>query len=385
MDRRKKAKHRPPPPSENTEMTSSEVLPPPPPTTTMTNSRPAPQCDIEQNQEEKEERDTIEEPDLNEEYDDVSHDQDLQLKLNNRIHYLDVKNTIIHTPLHTPLANTTTIHDVLFALFQSLNTNNDNDIVKFSWEKPFVNYIVPETVPGYIETLVTDSSDTNLNTRNNYYKEALRDDSEIYYIIKKNNDQRHSERNEEIKTQIDGLARIIEIYFQNYFKKIGIQIPNNMIVVEKIKHGNDFKTKHENILFENYTTYNIHISNGTIKDMMIPDDLDAKIVGFLNHIKSTDNLILFSFVTCETDQELYNETIKPTFISEDPSQSDELTNLLFNSNALATFLPLQKFLPRNILPILIARENALKYTFENQQVLIEQGIPKDNDIKNKIL
>ncbi len=377
MDPKKKAKHtydyivQTPPPH--------PPPPPPPPTTTMTNSTPALQCDIEQNQEEeKEEKDNVEEPDLNEEYDDVSHDQDLQLKLNNRIHYLDVKNTIIQTPL----ANTTTIHDVLFALFQSLNSNNDNDIVKFSWEKPFVNDIVHGSVPGYIKTLVIDSPDKNLNTRNNYYKEALRDDSEVYYLIKyKNNEKR-----EDIKTQLEkDLASIIEFYFQNYFKKIGIQIPDNMIVVEKIKHGNDFKTKHENILFENYTTYNIHISNGTIKDMIIPDDLDAKIVGFLNHIKSNDNLVLFSFVTCETDQELYNTTIKPTFISEFPSESNQLTNLLFNSNALATFLPLQKFLPRNILPILIARENALKYTFENQQVLIQRGIPTNGDIKNKTL
>lgn len=369
MDPKKKAKYNydlmlqpPPPPSETITMT-------------MTNSIQEAECNIEANQEEQEGKDNMEEPDLNEEYDDVSHDQDLQLKLNNRIHYLHVKNEIIQNPL----AYTTKIYDVLFAFFQNLNSNND--IVKFSWEKPFTNDIVSGSVPGYINTLVTDTPDTNLNTRNNYYKEALRDDLEIYYLIKNKNNEKRGD----IIKDIENIASIIEIYFQNYFKKIGIVIPNNIIVVEKIKHGNDFKTKHENILFENYSTYNIYISNGNIKDMMNPDNLDEKIQGFLNHIKSNDNLVLFSFVTCEVDETLYNTIIKPTFITKDLNLSNKLTDLFFNCNALATFLPLQKFLPRNILPVLIARENALKYTFENQPVLIGRGIPNDGEIKNKTL
>lgn len=391
MDPKKKAKLygdfmiQPPPLPTNT------TLPPPPPSETMTINMPPPPiitdtdkeevCQTEeQNQEEEgKEKDNIEEPELNEEYDDVSHDKDLQLKLNNRIHYLDVKNEIIQTPL----ANDTKIYDVLFTFFQSLNSNND--IVNFSWEKPFINDIVPGSIPGYINTLVTDTPDTNLNTRNNYYKEALRDDFEIYYLIKRQNNQQTNEKREDTETQLEPVASIIEIYFKNYLKKIGIEIPDNIIVVEKIKHGNDFKTKHENILFENYTSYNIHILNGTIKDMIIPDGLDTKIEGFLNHIKSNDKLVLFSFVTCDINQELYNTIIKPTFITKETTQSNKLTDLLFNCNALATFLPLQKFLPRNILPILIARENALKYTFENQQVLIDNGIPQDDDIKNKTL
>lgn len=182
-----------------------------------------------------------------------------------------------------------------------------------------------------------------MNTKNSYYIEALNNHRE-YYLINKDN------------TFVNDLTSTIMPIIQNVFKDY-IEQNNLTIEVEDIIHFK-FKNKHPDILFYNHISHNIIIKwkEGNSDE-------------FLNHIKTKSKTILFTFVTCKVNDELYNSHIKSNFITE--SGSAESKYYFFNINFLVTFLPLLKFLPRDILPFAIARANALKYTFENQQDTFE--------------
>jgi hypothetical protein len=220
---------------------------------------------------------------------------------------------------------------------------------------------------GYITKLqseiVTDSSlseeQQNMNTKNSYYIEALNNHRE-YYLINKDD--------EFVNHLISSIILFIskgENSLERYIKQKDFTVEP-----EPIEHDN-FKNKHPDILFYNHKSHNIVIkwNNGNTRDDK-----------FLNHIETKGKTILFTFVTCKVNDELYDSHIKPNFITEyyiksnemdiDGSESETLSKYyFFNINFLVTFLPLLKFLPRNILPFAIARANALKYTFENQPYL----------------
>ena len=230
---------------------------------------------------------------------------------------------------------------------------NDDKVVEFSWNLPFMNDISP-SIPGYITKLLseTDTNSSseeqqNINTKNSYYIEALNNPRE-YYLINKDTGF------------LSKLTSTIMDIIKDYIDE------NNLTVeVEEVTHYK-FKNKHPDILFYNHKSYNIVIKckNGVASN-------DA----FLNHIKTKGKTILFTFVTCNVNDELYNSHIKSKFIRE--LGSTESKYYFFNINFLVTFLPLLKFLPRDILPFAIARANALKYTFENQQYL--NGIVQSDD------
>lgn len=231
---------------------------------------------------------------------------------------------------------------------------NDDKFVELSWKKPFMNgYITKlqsEIVPD--SPRLTEEQENN-NTKNSYYIEALNNHRE-YYLINKNDVF--------VNKLISSVKDTIEDVFENYIQQ------NKVIIkqVEPVKHFK-FKNKHPDILFYNHVSHNIVIewNNGD----------DASNDAFLNHIKTKGKTILFTFVTCKVDEELYDEYIKPNFLTE--YSENESKYYIFNINFLVTFLPLLKFLPRNILPFAIARANALKYTFENQPF---ENQPDLNDI-----
>uniref|UniRef100_A0A6C0HA23 Uncharacterized protein n=1 Tax=viral metagenome TaxID=1070528 RepID=A0A6C0HA23_9ZZZZ len=232
---------------------------------------------------------------------------------------------------------------------------NDDKVVELSWKKPFMN--------GYIKKLqseivsnsprLTEEQENN-NTKISYYIEALNNHRE-YYLINKDDEF------------VTDLTTIIMPIIQDVFK---VYIEQNKVIIqvdEPVEHFK-FKNKHPDILFYNHVSHNIVIkwNNG-----------DASNDAFLNHIETKGKTILFTFVRCKVDEELYDEYIKPNFITESYIKSNEMDidgskperqskYYFFNRNFLVTFLPLLKFLPRDILPFAIARANALKYTFENQ-------------------
>jgi hypothetical protein len=272
------------------------------------------------------------------------------------------------------MVNLTAYKQKVNELYQNTDTNikinklitNDDKVVELSWKKPFINKI-PPSIPGYIEKLqseiVSDSSlpeeQQNMNTKNSYYIEALNNHRE-YYLINKN---------DEFVTELTStIMPIIQNVFENY-----IQQNKVIIEVEPVKHFK-FMNKHPDILFYNHVSHNIVIkwNNG-----------DASNDAFLNHIKTKGKTILFTFVTCNVNEELYNLHIKPNFLTE--YSENESKYYLFNINFLVTFLPLLKFLPRDILPFAIARANALKYTFENQQDLNSILSNDDPTKQNKTL
>jgi hypothetical protein len=239
---------------------------------------------------------------------------------------------------------------------------NDDKVVELSWKKPFMN--------GYIKKLqseiVLDSprlteEEKNMNTKNSYYIEALNNHRE-YYLINKND------------KFVTDLTTIIMPIIQDVFK---VYIEQNKVIIqvdEPVKHFK-FKNKHPDILFYNHVSHNIVIewNNGD----------DASNDAFLNHIKTKGKTILFTFVRCEVDEELYDEYIKPKFLTE--YSENESKYYIFNRNFLVTFLPLLKFLPRDILPFAIARANALKYTFENQPDLNDIMFDNEATKQNKTL
>ena len=218
-------------------------------------------------------------------------------------------------------------------------------MLNYLGKKPFMNgYITKlqsEIVPD--SPLLTEEQKNN-NTKNSYYIEALNNHRE-YYLINKN---------DKFVTDLTSIIMpIIQNVFENYIQQNKVIIE----VDEPVKHFK-FKNKHPDILFYNHVSHNIVIkwNNG-----------DASNDAFLNHIKTKGKIILFTFVTCEVNEKLYDEYIKPNFLTE--YSENESKYYIFNINFLVTFLPLLKFLPRNILPFAIARANALKYTFENQPYL----------------
>jgi len=255
---------------------------------------------------------------------------------------------------------------------------NDDKVVEFSWNQPFMIKI-PPSIPGYIEKLqseiVPDSprlteEQENNNTKNSYYIKALNNHRE-YYLINKDDEF------------VNHLISSIILFICKDSLKSYIDNKDFTVEPEKIEHDN-FKNKHPDILFYNHVSHNIVIkwNNG--------DTRDDK---FLNHIKTKGKTILFTFVTCNVDEELYNEYIKPNFITESYIKSNEMDiggsesetlskYYFFNINFLVTFLPLLKFLPRDILPFAIARANALKYTFENQPDLNVENQP-DLNVENQ--
>jgi len=247
---------------------------------------------------------------------------------------------------------------------------NDDKVVELSWKKPFMN--------GYITKLqseiVSDSpqlteEQQNNNTKNSYYIEALNNHRE-YYLINKNDEF------------VSVLTSSIILFIRRDSLKSYIDQKDFTVELEKIEHDN-FKNKHPDILFYNHVSHNIVIkwNNGNTRDDK-----------FLNHIETKGKTILFTFVTCKVNDELYDEYIKPKFITESYIKSNEMDiddgseserqskYYFFNINFLVTFLPLLKFLPRDILPFAIARANALKYTFENQPDLNVENQPDLNDI-----
>ena len=259
------------------------------------------------------------------------------------------------------MVNLTAYKQKVNELYQNTDTNieindlimNDDKVVEFSWNQPFMNEVA-DSIPGYIEKLQSDivpdspllsEEQQNMNTKNSYYIEALNNHRE-YYLIKKDTD---------FVTKLTSIIMpIIQNVFENYIQqnKVIIQVD------EPVKHFK-FKNKHPDILFYNHVSHNIVIkwNNGD----------DASNDAFLNHIKTKGKIILFTFVTCEVNEKLYDEYIKPNFLTE--YSENESKYYFFNKNFLVTFLPLLKFLPRDILPFAIARGNALKYTFENQPYL----------------
>ena len=237
------------------------------------------------------------------------------------------------------------IYENKFIKYEIDIIKNDDKVVELSWKKPFMN--------GYITKLqseiVPDSSleeQQNMNTKNSYYIEALNNHRE-YYLINKDD--------EFVNHLISSIILFIskgENSLERYIKQKDFTVEP-----EKIEHYN-FKNKHPDILFYNHVSHNIVIkwNNGNTRDDK-----------FLNHIETKGKIILFTFVTCKVDEELYDRYIKPNFLTE--YSENESKYYIFNINFLVTFLPLLKFLPRNILPFAIARANALKYTFENQPYL----------------
>jgi hypothetical protein len=245
---------------------------------------------------------------------------------------------------------------------------NDDEVVEFSWNRPFMNEIAPG-IPGYIEKLkseiVPDSSSLseeqqNMNTKNSYYIKALNNHRE-YYLINKDDEF------------VKNLISSIILFIRGDSLKSYIDNKDFTVEIETVPHYN-FKNKHPDILFYNHKSHNIVINRNN------GDNGDASNDAFLNHIKTKGKTILFTFVTCKVDEKLYNLYIKPNFMTESYIKSNEMNidgsesetqskYYFFNINFLVTFLPLLKFLPRDILPFAIARANALKYTFENQQDL----------------
>lgn len=256
---------------------------------------------------------------------------------------------------------------------------NDDKVVEFSWNQPFMIKIAPG-IPGYIEKLqseiVPDSlseEEQNMNTKNSYYIEALNNHRE-YYLINKDHEF------------VNHLTLSIILFICRDSLKSYIQKNDFTVEVEEVIHYK-LKNKHPDILFYNHKTHNIVIkwNNG-----------DASNDAFLNHIKTKGKTILFTFVTCNVDEELYNLYIKPKFITESYIKSNEMDIVgseserqskyyFFNINFLVTFLPLLKFLPRDILPFAIARGNALKYTFENQSDLNDEMFDNEATKQNKTL
>ena len=242
---------------------------------------------------------------------------------------------------------------------------NDDKVVELSWKRPFMNEIA-QGIPGYITKLqseiVPDSlslseEQQNMNTKNSYYIEALNNHRE-YYLINKDTD---------FVTELTStIMPIIKNILKDYIEQ------NKLIIqVEHVKHFT-FRNKHPDILFYNHVSHNIIIEwKGGDND------------GFLNHIKTKGKTKLFTFVTCKVNDELYNSHIKTNFITE--SGTTESKYYFFNINFLVTFLPLLKFLPRDILPFAIARGNALKYTFENQPDLNDIMIDDEATKQDKTL
>jgi len=245
---------------------------------------------------------------------------------------------------------------------------NDDKVVELSWKRPFINEISP-SIPGYIRKLqsgifwdcsLLSEEEQNMNTKNSYYIEALNNHRE-YYLINKDD--------EFVNHLISSIILFIskgENSLERYIKQKDFTVEP-----EKIEHYN-FKNKHPDILFYNHVSHNIVIkwNNGNTRDDK-----------FLNHIKTKGKIILFTFVTCKVNDELYDRYIKPNFITQ--YGSNEYKYYIFNINFLVTFLPLLKFLPRDILPFAIARANALKYTFENQPYLNDLNDIMDDDEATK--
>jgi hypothetical protein len=279
-------------------------------------------------------------------------DNNEEINEENRLNEDSDYNILPDANFSSDMDNLTAYLQKVNGLYQNTDTNikfnklimNDDKVVELSWKKPFMN--------GYITKLqseiVTDSSlseeQQNMNTKNSYYIEALNNHRE-YYLINKNDVF--------VNKLISSVKDTIQNVFENYIQQNKVIIE----VDEPVKHFK-FKNKHPDILFYNHKSHNIVIkwNNG-----------DASNDAFLNHIETKGKTILFTFVTCEVNEKLYDEYIKPNFLTE--YSENESKYYFFNKNFLVTFLPLLKFLPRDILPFAIARANALKYTFENQPYL----------------